>query len=146
METAESGKGGLPLVMKDLICDEFQNVVGELLIRHHSILDVLSKLAESTARVNRAVSKSVTDCGCLSIDAKKISVPDHVESIEELKQYLDTHLRGHLCPNCEEIIMSELGKNLFYTAALCNLMGINLYDVFISEYKKASALGIFNLT
>lgn len=132
--------------MKDLICDEFQNVVGELLIRHHSILDVLSKLAESTARVNRAVSKSVTDCGCLSIDAKKISVPDHVESYEEMKQLLDTHLRGQLCPNCEEIVMSELGKGLFYTAALCNLMGINLYDVFIYEYKKASALGVFNLT
>ena len=24
--------------MKDLICDEFQNTVSELLIRHHSIL------------------------------------------------------------------------------------------------------------
>jgi len=33
--------------MKDLICDEFQNTVSELLIRHHSILDVLSKFQEA---------------------------------------------------------------------------------------------------
>lgn len=132
--------------MKDLICDEFQNVVGELLIRHHSILDVLSKMAESTARVNRAVSKSVTDCGCLSIEAKKISIPEELESLGDLKKYLDNHVRGTLCSNCEEIIMEELGKSLFYTAALCNLLGLSLYDVFIHEYKKASALGIFNLT
>jgi hypothetical protein len=32
--------------MKDLICDEFQNAVSELLIRHHSVLDVLSKFQE----------------------------------------------------------------------------------------------------
>lgn len=132
--------------MKDLICDEFQNVVSELLIRHHSILDVLSKLAESTARVNRAVSKSVTDCGCLSIEAKKIAIPENIDTIDELRKYLDTHVRGSMCKNCEDIIISELGKNLFYTAALCNLLGLNLYDVFIAEYKKANALGIFNLT
>jgi len=42
--------------------------------------------------------------------------------------------------------MNELGKNLFYTAALCNILGLNLYDVFLHEYKKASALGVFNLT
>ncbi|MGE5370560.1 MAG: DUF1573 domain-containing protein [Solirubrobacterales bacterium] len=132
--------------MKDLICDEFQNVVGELLIRHHSILDVQSKLAESTARVNRAVTKAVTECGCLSIDAKKVQIPDQVDSIDQLRQFLDTHVRGSLCKNCEEVLVGELGKNLFYTAALCNLLGQNLYDVFIHEYKKASALGVFNLT
>jgi hypothetical protein len=132
--------------MKDLICDEFQNKVNELLIRHHSILDVLSKLSESSARINRAVTKTVTDCGCLSVEAKKTPIPEEIDSIGEMRKYMDTHLRGELCPNCEEIIMGELGKNLFYLAALCNVLGINLYDVFIYEYKKASALGIFNLT
>lgn len=132
--------------MKDLICDEFQNVVGELLIRHRSILDILSKLSESTCRVNRAVSKAVTDCGCISIEAEKLHIPENVDSIEELKQYLDDHLRGKLCTNCEEIIITELGKVLFYSAALCNTLDINLYDVFIQEYKKASTLGIFNMT
>jgi hypothetical protein len=132
--------------VKDLICDEFQNKVNDLLIRHHSILDVLSKLAESTARINRGVCKSVNDCGCLSIEAKKAAIPEECESIDEMKRYLDAHVRGQLCPNCEEVLINELGKNLFYTAALCNILGLNLYDVFIHEYKKASALGIFNLT
>jgi hypothetical protein len=132
--------------MKDLLCDEFQNVVDDLLIRHHSILDVLTKLSESACRVNRAVVKSVTDCGCVSIKAEKTQIPDHIESLSELKAYLDNHVRGSLCPHCEDVVTSELGKMLFYTAALCNSLNINMYDVFIKEHKKASALGIFNLT
>ncbi len=132
--------------MKDLICDEFQNIVSELLIRHHSILDVLSKLSESSARVKRACCKAVTNCGCLTVEASKIKFPDDMQTIDELKQCLDDHLRGNLCPECEAIIVAEIGSCLFYTAALCNLLGLNLYDVFIEEYKKASTLGIFNLT
>jgi len=131
--------------MKDLICDEFQNTVSNLLIRHHSVLDVSSKLSEATARVNRSVIKAVTDCGCVSIQAQKIQLPDNIGSINELKSYLDNHLRGQLCPQCEDVISSELGKLLFYTAALCNTLNINLYDVFIKEYKEAEALGVYNL-
>lgn len=132
--------------MKDLICDEFQNVVGDLLIRHHSILDILSKLSESSCRVNRAVTKTVTNCGCMKIEAEKIKIPDNIDSFQELKSYLDNHLRGNLCPNCSEVVIAELGKLLFYTAALCNALDVNLYDVFIKEYKKASTLGVFNMT
>lgn len=131
--------------MKDLICDEFQNTVANLLIRHHSVLDVVSKLSEATCRVNRSVVKSVTDCGCVSIQAQKIQLPGNIESINELKSYLDNHLRGQLCPQCEDVITSELGKLLFYTAALCNTLNINLYDVFIKEYKEAEALGVYNM-
>lgn len=132
--------------MKDLICDEFQSVVGDLLIRHHSVLDILSKLGESTARLNRAVTKAVTDCGCISIEAEKLQIPDHIDSFDALRAYLDNHIRGKICPNCEEVIINEMGKMLFYCAALCNTLDINLYDVFLQEYKKASALGVFNLT
>jgi len=131
--------------MKDLICDEFQNVVDDLLIRHHSILDILSKLSESSCRVNRAVVKSITDCGCVSVNAEKIRIPEHIESFDELKSYLDNHLRGKLCSDCEEVIVNELGKLFFYSAALCNAIDINMYDVFLEEYKKASALGVFNM-
>lgn len=132
--------------MKDLICDEFQNMVSDLLIRHHSILDVLSKLSESTCRVNRAVTKAVTDCGCISVEAARIQVSDNVNSIQEFKSFLDNHVRGELCDNCAEVLHSELGKLLFYSAALCNATDISLYDVFIKEYKKASTLGVFNMT
>ncbi len=132
--------------MKDLICDEFQNTVGDLLIRHHSLIDVLSKLSESNSRVNRSVIKAVTDCGCVCIEAKKVDIPEHLESVAELRACLDSHLRGDLCPKCNEVIMCEMGKLLFYTAALCNILDINLYDVFIKENKKAHALGYFNMT
>ena len=131
--------------MKDLLCGEFQNTVADLTIRHNSILDIMSKLSESSARVNRAVVKSVTDCGCNQIEACKIQFPEDMTSIEDLKLHLDNHLRGQLCSSCESILFEELGKMLFYVTALCNCMNINLYDVFLKEYKAASALGVYNM-
>lgn len=131
--------------MKDLICDEFQNTVAELLIRHHSILDVLSKLQEASARTNRATVKAVTGCGCLSIEAKKKQLPPDV-SIMDLKKYFESHLHGELCPSCREAVETEIGKTLFYLTALCNLLDLNLYDIFLKEQKKLSTLRIFNFT
>jgi hypothetical protein len=96
--------------------------------------------------VNRAVAKSVTDCGCVSVQAEKRDIPEHVDSIKEMRDYVDNHLRGKLCPNCEDKIMDEMGRLFFYTASLCNAIDISLYDVLIKEYKKASLLGIYNLT
>lgn len=131
--------------MKDLLCDEFQNTVSELLIRHQSILDVLSKLQEASARINRAVTKSVTSCGCLKVNAEKRVIPEDI-TLSELKNYIDSHLNGKLCPNCQEIIEAEAGRNLFYLAALCNHLDLNLYDVLIKEHKKLSTLRFFNFT
>lgn len=130
--------------MKDIIFDEFQNSVFELLVRHKSILDVITKLQESGARVNRAVVKAVTSCGCLKVNAEKQRIPENI-SLKELKDYLDSHVRGNLCENCREVIEKELGTNLFYIAALCNSLDINLYDVMLKEYKKVNTLGIYNL-
>lgn len=132
--------------MKDLLCDEFQNLVDDTLIRHHSILDIMSKLSESSSRINRALTKSITTCGCVSMEAKKLTIPEFINSLEDLKPLLDKHLRGSLCPHCEEIINEEMGKLVFYLAALCNTLDISLYDVLIKEYKKTRALGSFNLT
>lgn len=131
--------------MKDLICDEFQNTVAELLIRHHSILDVLSKFQEACSRVQRATVKSVTGCGCISIEAKKKQIPPDA-SFLDLKDYLESHLQGELCPNCREIIETEIGKTIFYLTALCNLLDLNLYDILLKEHKKLDTLRIFNLT
>ncbi|MDA8442247.1 MAG: DUF1573 domain-containing protein [Peptococcaceae bacterium] len=131
--------------MKDLLCDEFQNTVGELLIRHQSILDILSKSQESAARVNRAVAKAVTRCGCVQINASKQEIPEEAE-LQDLKQLLNTHLSGHLCQNCKETTEEELGKSLFYLAALCNALDINMYDVLLKEHKKISTLRLFNFT
>ncbi|MHB8927300.1 MAG: DUF1573 domain-containing protein [Bacillota bacterium] len=131
--------------MKDLLCDEFQQAVGEFLVRHRSVLDVLTKFQESNARVNRAIVKSVTSCGCLRVNAEKQRVPTDI-SLRELKDYMDTHLDGELCEHCKEVIEAEIGMNLFYVAALCNLLDINMYDTLINEHKKITALGLFNLS
>ena len=56
--------------VKDLSWEEFQDTVAGCLVRHKSIIDA-RKIHETSARVNRAVSKSVTSCGCIQINAKQ---------------------------------------------------------------------------
>ncbi|MDR3271706.1 MAG: DUF1573 domain-containing protein [Peptococcaceae bacterium] len=126
------------------LSDQFQETVRSLLIRHQSILDILSKSQETAARVNRAVTKTVTNCGCLQINAHKKKLPENV-GLRELKEYLDSNLEGQLCENCREIIESELGNEIFYIAALANALHISLSDVLRKEEKKLSTLTIFNL-
>ena len=129
----------------EVLTDRFQDKVSSLLIRHQSILDILSKRQETSARVNRAVVKTVTNCGCLAVEARKKPLPEDV-SLRDLKELLSSHLEGSLCDNCRDIIETELGKELFYMAALANTLGISLADVFEKEEKKLSTLTIFNLT
>lgn len=129
--------------MKDLLCDGFQNTVSELLIRHQSILDILSKSQEACARINRAVVKAVTSCGCVQIHATKKDFPDDAD-LADLKAMLESHLQGELCENCREIIEDEMGRSLFYLAGLCNQLNLNMYDILIKEDKKLSTLRVFN--
>jgi len=49
----------------------FQKSVDQFLIQHRSILDLMTKYQESNSRVNRAIAKAVTQCGCIKIKAKK---------------------------------------------------------------------------
>jgi hypothetical protein len=127
------------------LTDQFQSTVKSLLIRHQSILDILSKGQESSARVNRAVVKSVTSCGCHSINAHKKPIPPDA-SLADLKELLDSQLEGFICDNCRDIIEAELGKQLFYIAALSNALEISLTDVIFQEHKKLQTLTVFNLT
>jgi hypothetical protein len=122
----------------------FQQQVSDLLLRHRSFLDVSSKFQESNARVNRALVKAVTDCGCIEVEAGRQSFPEDV-TITEWKDQLKTHLLGKLCDNCLDVIKTEMGKNLFYLTALCNLLEIDLQEVIEQESKKLSTLGVFNL-
>ena len=101
--------------MKDIIFDTFQNDVSTSLIRHKSILDVLTKYTESCSKVNRSVAKAVTNCGCIDITAS----------------------------NCREVIENQIGTSLFYLVSLCNILDINLYDVLINETSKLDTLGKF---
>jgi len=127
------------------LTDQFQSTVKSLLIRHQSILDILSKGQETSARVNRAVVKSVTSCGCHAINAHKKPIPPDA-SLSDLKELLNSQLEGSICDNCRDIIEAELGKQLFYIAALSNALEISLTDVLFQENKKLQTLTIFNLT
>lgn len=130
--------------MKDVIYDEFQNKVDEVLIRHANLLDILSKLSDSASKTNRAVVKSITNCGCVTLDVSKSNIPEDL-SYEDLKKFKAEHLQGELCPVCREKIEEELGRLEFYIAALCNSLDVNLYDVLLKEYKKISTLGRYSL-
>jgi hypothetical protein len=127
--------------MKDVIFDELQDKVNESLLRHKSILDILTKFQESNARINRAVVKSVTNCGCITIDASKQQIPCDDDDIESLNNCMKTHLNGELCDGCREVVEREIGNNIFYLTALCNLLDVNLYDALIKEYDKMNTLG-----
>lgn len=129
--------------MKDIIFDNFQNNVNESLLRHKSILDIMTKYSESSARVNRAVAKAVTNCGCIEINAKKQNLHDDGENLDEFNYSLETHLNGSLCDNCRDIIEREIGNELFYLTSLCNSIDINLYDVLLKEQNKIETLGKF---
>ena len=100
--------------MKDIIFDDFQNSVDDSLLRHRSILDIMSKYTESTARENRAITKAVTNCGCIKINADKQTLLNDNMSMDELNSCLQSHISGKLCDNCREIIEKEMGNNLFY--------------------------------
>ncbi len=126
-------------------CNDFQKTVSLHLIRHRSILDVMTKYQDACSRVNRALAKAVTNCGCLRIDAEKQDLPADA-SLSEMSEYVKSHLEGHLCPNCEEVIEEELGKSLFFTAAICTLTGIDLHTLIKQENDRISTLGFFSLT
>lgn len=130
--------------MKDVIFDDFQNSVNNSLLRHKSILDILSKYQESQSRANRAICKAVTNCGCIEICAKKQSMlQDSDISLDELNPCLNSHVKGSLCENCREVIERELGNNLFYLTSLCNALDLNLFDILLKEYNKMDTLGKF---
>ena len=131
--------------MQEKSCVDFQTAVDEYLIRHRSILDVLTKHQEATARVNRAVAKAVTECGCISIVAERQKIPADAE-YNKLKFFMSSHLSGELCENCREVLVNELGHSLFYLTALCNLTGLDLQSVPQHETKNVRTLGIFNLS
>lgn len=131
-------------MLKDIMVDEFQYSVLELLIRNKSIIDAITKFQDSNARVNRSIVKSVTQCGCIKINAEKQGFPKDDE-IEEIRNAMKTHVDGKLCDNCRDIIEKEIGKNLFYLTSICNTLDLNLYDIIIKEHQRLKMLGKYNL-
>ncbi len=130
-------------VKTENLCNDFQDNISRVLVRHKSILDILSKMDEFNARIHRAVVKSVTNCGCISIDAKKQDFTG--ESYKDLPDVLDSHLRGEICEQCKEVLDLEMGNYLFYITALCDTIGIDLADAINHEFDRNKMLGLFNL-
>ncbi len=125
-------------------CHHFQANVQENLVRHYSIMDITSKFQETNARVNRALCRAVTDCGCINISASKQLLPDDC-SFEDVREHIHSHLTGQLCENCREVMEAEVGQNLFYLAGLCNALGLDLEDILDKEGKRVNTLGMFHL-
>lgn len=125
------------------LCSDFQEQVDNVLIRHKSILDIITKLDEYNSRINRAVAKSVTSCGCISVNATKQDYSK--ESFQKLKDSVQSHVEGSLCEGCKEVIDKEIGSYIFYLAALCNTLNLNLDDILNKEYDIIKTLGLFSL-
>ncbi len=130
--------------MKDLIYDEFQNAVQDITIRHSTLLDIITKLNQGASDTNRAVVKSITNCGCISLNTKKTDMPENI-TLDEMKNYKHDHIDGQLCKDCRDAIEEELGNTFFYIAALCNKLDLNIYDILLKEYSTITTLGKFNL-
>jgi NTP pyrophosphatase (non-canonical NTP hydrolase) len=124
---------------------QFQQQVSELLLRHRSLLDVVTKYSQSNASVNRAVAKTITECGCIELNARNQGFSEETE-IDQARRQSKFHMNGQLCENCKDAISGEMGKNLFYLSALCNLLDVNLDEVVAKEADKCATLGFFNLT
>lgn len=130
--------------MKDTAIDSFQYTVSELLIRNKSILDGITKLDDSNARICRDISKAVTQCGCIRINASKQDYPEGME-LENIKKLMNSHVDGKLCSSCRDLIEKDIGRHLFYLTALCNTLDLNLYDVLIKELERLQMLGKYSL-
>jgi hypothetical protein len=130
--------------MKETTLDSFQFAVSELLVRNKSILDEMSKIQDSNARINRTISKAVTQCGCIKINASKQDYPEDIE-YTKIKDYMSSHLEGKLCSNCRDILEKDIGRHLFYLTTICNNLDLNLYDIILKESERLRLFGKFNL-
>ena len=131
---------------KDNFCGDLQDNISNILVRHKSILDVMTKLEESNSRINRSIAKAVTNCGCINISATKQEMPTNDKStFSESKDCFKEHVDGELCETCKEFVEKEIGNHMFYVGAVCNTLGINLNEAVANELSKVNTLGVFSL-
>lgn len=125
------------------VCENLQDEIPNVLTRHKSILDVTTKLDEYNARTNRAIAKSVTRCGCISIHATKQEFGN--DSLQDMLENANSHVEGDLCENCKDVLEVEMGTYLFYLASLCEILDLNLHSIIEKEYDRIKTLGIYSM-
>ena len=81
----------------------------------------------------------------IQVDAGRQTVPANI-SYWEMKEHMETHVKGEMCEHCREVLEQEIGRNLYYLTALCDLFGLRLERVLQEEQKRIATLGVFNLT
>ena len=119
--------------LNDIMAEDFQIVVEEYVDRNKNLLDTMSKYQTAAGRLNRAITKAATQCGCISLSGKK------------REGQAKTNVSVKLCKNCREAIEKEMGDVLFYHAAMCNALGLSIYDVMLKEKQTLFALGDYTL-
>lgn len=125
------------------ICEKLQDEIPNVLARNKSILDVSSKLDEYNARTNRAVAKSVTRCGCISIHASKQELGS--DSLQDMLKNAKSHIEGELCESCKDVLDVEIGSYIFYLTSLCEILGLDLHSIIEKEYDRIKTLGIYSM-
>ena len=117
--------------LKDVFAVDFQTAVETYLDRNRNILDTLSKYTVASARLERAIVKASTQCGCIAVSS---TAPRSTSGIT-----------GTLCDNCREVIEQELGETLFFLTAAASSLGLSIYDAMLSEKQALSLLGNYSL-
>lgn len=124
--------------MKKTLTEEFQSTVEELHIWNKSILDIMTKLQISSAKVNRTAAKAVTSCGCIEIDGRKNTVTFE-------KKAGGSQISGVLCEECRAGLEKEIGENFYYLVSLCNSLNLSMDKIILKELERVRALGKYNL-
>ncbi|MEG0371247.1 MAG: DUF1573 domain-containing protein [Clostridium sp.] len=130
--------------MDNMSLTTFQNTVKDSQVRNKSMIDIMTKLTESSARINRAVAKSITLCGCIDLTAHKQSIPFE-SSLDDALKLLTHQVNGDICEHCLEILQDEIGNHLLYVASLCNALNIDLNKTAQEELDKVTTLGKYSM-
>lgn len=129
--------------MSDSKSEDFQHKVSALIIRNRNVMDILTKCQISCGKICRSTVKSATGCGCLKIISEKC-LPTFSEN-DSFFTGEESGVSGTICPDCKDIIENEIGELLFYTAGLCNALGLNMADIMKKEIKNVEVLGKYSL-
>ena len=123
------------------ILSSVQELVGDVLMRYRSVLDVMRNSSNLTV-ASIVLSSAATQCGCIKICTEKQNYGDDIEKSDAM---LSTHITGELCPRCREVLAKEAGEELYYFTALLNIFGIELKDLLKTETEHMETLGKFML-